>query len=95
MKAYNIDQTEFMSNIVYNDNLKEEDFVHLRKLIAKRKEQRLKMAEAEELERAKQQKEKKSYNFKKTTVSLNSKKPVNFTFTSKGKVLYKKRVDTD
>ena len=53
------------------------------------------MAEAEELERAKQQKEKKSYNFKKTTVSLNSKKPVNFTFTSKGKVLYKKRVDTD
>ena len=66
-----------------------------RTIIAKRKEQRKKIKDAEDAEKARIDKEKKSMKAQKYTISLNQSKPVKFTFSSSGKILFKKQVNVE
>ena len=85
---------EKASESVYKDNLQDEDFNRLRLLVAKRKEQRRKVAEAELAEKAKLSTRSKSGNqYMKLVYKANQ--PVNFTFNSDGQVMYKKKLDVE
>ena len=95
--AVQLDQSLFASKLRYDDDLVEEDFTTLRALIAKRREQQRKLQQAEEDERNRIAKLKKARAGTKgvITISANQTKPVNFTFTSKGKLLYKSKVNVE